>query len=114
MQEGTPTPVMVESEYTQVLRRQGASANLWRTVSFVLGIIIAGGTVLSVAGKAFYVQRDEYTEKAKTDAVELASLHAAVDSIKSTLHDQEAAFKTLAETVYNLPRGDVRDPRRPR
>ena len=48
MQEGTPTPVMVESEYTQVLRQQGASANLWRTVSFVLGLIIAGGTVLSV------------------------------------------------------------------
>ena len=113
MQEGTPTPIL-ESEYTQVLRQQGASANLWRTVSFVLGLIIAGGTVLSVMGKAFYVTRGEYTEKAKTDAVELASLHAAVDSIKSTLHDQEVAFKTLTETVYNLPRGDVRDTRRPR
>jgi hypothetical protein len=98
--DGTPTPV--DAEYTMALRQQGASASLWRTISLVLGLIIAGGTVLGVAGKAFFVTRAEYTDKVTSDSVDKANLHYDVSSIKTTLSAQETAFRALAQKVDDL------------
>ena len=98
--DGTPTPV--DTEYTMALRQQGASASLWKTISLVLGLIIAGGTVLGVAGKAFFVTRTEYTDKVTADSVDKANLHYDVESIKSTLITQETAFRDLAQKVADL------------
>ena len=110
--DGTPTPV--DNEYTVALRQQGASASLWRTVSLVLGLIIAGGTVLGVAGKAFFVTRTEYTDKVTSDSVDKANLHYDVESIKTTLSTQETAFRSLAQKVDDLnialARGSRRSP----
>lgn len=82
--------------------KSSAATNAWRMVSFILGLILAGGTVVSVAGKAFFVSRSEYTEKTQIDAVEHSQLHTSVDSIKTSLRDQELAFKDMTETVNNL------------
>jgi hypothetical protein len=112
--DGTPTPIMVENEYTMALRRQGASASMWRTIALVLGLIISGGTVLGVAGKAFFVTRTEYTDKVTADSVDKANLHYDVGSIKATLSTQETAFRALAQKVDDLNMALARDSRRPR
>ena len=82
--------------------KSSAATNAWRMVSFILGLILAGGTVISVAGKAFFVSRSEYTEKTQFDAVEHSQLHTSVDSIKTSLKEQEIAFKVMSEMVNNL------------
>jgi CHASE3 domain sensor protein len=102
----------VDTEYTIALRQQGASASLWRTISLVLGLIIAGGTVLSVAGKAFFVTRTEYTDKVTSDSVDKANLHYDVESIKSTLSTQETAFRAMVQKVDDLNIALARDSRR--
>lgn len=112
--DGTPTPVMVENEYTMALRRQGASASMWRTIALVLGLIISGGTVLGVAGKAFFVTRTEYTDKVTTDSVDKANLHYDVSSIKTTLSTQETAFRSLAQKVDDLNLAIARNSQRSR
>jgi hypothetical protein len=111
--DGIPTPVLVETEYTMALRRQGANAGLWRNISLVLGLIIAGGTVLGVAGKAFYVTRTEYTDKVTSDSVDKANMHSDVSSIKNTLSTQETAFRDLAQKVadLNVAFARIADPR---
>ena len=96
MQDNTPTPV--DAEITQVLR-QTNSTNTWKTVSFVLGLILTAGALLSTLGKSFYVTRTEYTAKDQSDAVSLAKLTQSVSSINEALHDQMIAFKELRETV---------------
>lgn len=102
MSNGTPTPIMVETEYTMALRRQSASTGMWRTIALVLGLIISGGTVLGIAGKAFFVTRTEYTDKVTKDLVDQANLHYDVSSIKVTLSAQETAFRDLAKKVDDL------------
>ena len=71
-------------------------------MSFVLGLILAGGTVIGVAGRAFYVTRTEYTEKSQSDSVQQATLSQAVASIKETLRDQSSAFRELQAAVNEL------------
>jgi Na+-transporting NADH:ubiquinone oxidoreductase subunit NqrC len=95
MQENTPTPI--DSEITQVLRQN--SSNTWKTISFILGLILVAGTLLSTLGKSFYVTRTEYTEKDQRDAVTLSNLTQSVSSIKESIHDQTMAFKDLRESV---------------
>lgn len=99
-ESNTPTPV--DPEITNVLRMNASSSNTWKTVSFVLGLILVGGTVIGVVGRAFYVTRTEYTEKSMHDSLEQSSLTDAVKSIKESLHDQSMAFRELQSTVNDL------------
>jgi hypothetical protein len=94
--DNTPTPV--DPETTQVFRQQSGS-NAWKTVSFVLGLILVAGTLISTLGKSFYVTRIEYTDKVQHDAVDISNLTQSVSSIKESLRDQMVAFKDLRETV---------------
>ena len=93
---------VIKEHLRETPSKSSAATNAWRIVSFILGIIIAGGTVVSVAGKAFYVTRLEYTDKTQSDAVEHSQLHDSVGSIKTSLREQEIAFKTMSEMVNNL------------
>jgi hypothetical protein len=101
--DNTPTPV--EPEITQVLRQN--SSNVWKTVSFVLGLILTAGALISTLGKSFYVTRIEYTDKVQHDAVDISNLSQSVSSIKESLRDQMVAFKELRETVDRF-RFDIR------
>lgn len=93
---------IIKEQMREPPSKSSAATNAWRMVSFILGLILAGGTVISVAGKAFFVSRSEYTDKTQADAVEHSQLHSSVDSIKTSLRDQELAFKVMTETVNNL------------
>jgi hypothetical protein len=95
--DNTPAPVHIDPEITQVLRQ--SNSNAWKTVSFVLGLILVAGTLVSTLGKSFYVTRTEYTDKVQHDAVDISNLIQTVSSIKESLRDQMVAFKELRETV---------------
>ena len=98
----TPPSIKEPIRETPSKSNATSTANAWRTVSLILGLLLAGGTVVSVAGKAFYVTRSEYTEHSQNNAVEYSQIHSSVDSIKTSLKEQETAFRTLTETVNNL------------
>jgi hypothetical protein len=76
-------------------------------VSFVLGLILTAGALISTLGKSFYVTRIEYTDKVQHDAVDISNLSQSVSSIKESLRDQMVAFKELRETVDRF-RFDIR------
>jgi len=97
LNDNTPTPI--DPEITAVLRQSSNNSNTWKTVSFVLGLILVAGTLISTLGKSFYVTRTEYTDKVQHDAVDISNLTQSVSSIKESLHDQMLAFKELRETV---------------
>lgn len=76
--------------------------NIWRTISFILGLIIAGGTVFSILGKAFYVTRTEYTEKVLSDSVERIDVKKTLESVNKTLSKVEDGLRQLSDTVADL------------
>jgi hypothetical protein len=105
MSDGTPTPIPASQEITQNYRPGAAPpvpGNPWKTIALFLGMIVTGGTVISVVGKAFYVTRAEYTEKAQKDMVEQSTLRQTLENVSTSLNNQRAEFKNLSEVVYNL------------
>lgn len=107
MSDGTPTPV-TGPEVTQNYRPTASPIsaangnNPWKLIAFFLGMVISGGTVISVVGKAFYVTRAEYTEKVQKDAVEQTTLKQTLENVSASLNQQKAEFKVLTDVVYNL------------
>jgi len=79
-----------------------ASNNPWKAIALFLGMIVTGGTILSVVGKAFYVTRTEYTEKVQKDAIEQTTLKQTLDNVRIALDNQKTEFKALSDVVYNL------------
>ena len=84
--------------------------NIWRTISFILGLIISGGVVFSILGKAFYVTRTEYTDKVLSDTVERTDVKKTLEAVNKSLSSMESAVKDLSTYVGEL-KADVR--RRP-
>jgi Na+-transporting NADH:ubiquinone oxidoreductase subunit NqrC len=91
----------MESEFTGVYHR-GSSDNTWKLISAILGMILVGGTIISTMGKAFYVTRTEYTEKAQKDATDQVYLQETLRQVRQSLSDQQAAFSTMSATVQEL------------
>ena len=100
-----------EREITGSFRISNDSGNAWRTVSFILGLILAGGTVFSILGKAFYVTRAEYTEKVLSDSIERTDVKKTLESVNRSLANLEISVKDLTSYVGALktthPEGEV-------
>lgn len=106
--EGVPGYVDNERELSGSFRVSPAGDNnVWRTISFILGLIISGGVVFSILGKAFYVTRTEYTDKVLTDSVERANVQKTLESVNKSLTSMESAIKDLSSYAADL-RGDGR------
>ena len=97
-----------EREITGSFRVTPAGDNMWRNVSFILGLIIAGGTVFSILGKAFYVTRTEYTEKVLSDSVERTDVKKTLEAMNKLLSNVEIGLKELSDTVTDLKASDTR------
>ncbi len=106
MSDGTPTPVNPSQEVTQNYHPGAAPTipnnNPWKTIALFLGMIVTGGTILSVVGKAFYVTRAEYTEKNQRDAVEQTTLKQTLENVRVALDNQKTEFKSLSDIVKQL------------
>lgn len=97
-----------EREITGSFRVSNDSNNVWRTVSFILGLILAGGTVFSILGKAFYVTRAEYTEKVLVDSIERTNVTKTLESVNKSLGAMEAAIKDLSIYVGGLKTSELK------
>ena len=100
--EGVPSSFIEnEREITGSFRISNDN-NVWRTVSFILGLILAGGTVFSILGKAFYVTRAEYTDKVLSDSVERTDVKKTLEAVNRSLTNLEASVKDLSSYVGDL------------
>jgi len=91
-----------EREITSSFRVASDANNVWRTVSFILGLILAGGTVFSILGKAFYVTRAEYTDKVLSDSIERTNVQKTLESVNKSLGALEASVRDLSAYVGEL------------
>jgi len=99
---------LIESPSEQ--RRRSYSMSFTIAISAILGVIIAAGTILGVVGRAFYVSREEYTEKTLKDAEEKTVMRQTMDRVDRTLTRQEAAFERLSDTVQTIKVDMARGP----
>jgi heme/copper-type cytochrome/quinol oxidase subunit 1 len=91
----------MENTFTGGYRRN-TTINTWKIVSAFLGTILVCGTIISTMGKAFYVTRTEYTEKAQKDAIDQVYLQQTLEQVKKSLNEQQTSFLTLSNTVLEL------------
>jgi hypothetical protein len=103
-----PTPKEIAEEHTQTYQIK-EPGNPWKTLSFILGLILACGSLFNVLGKAFYVTRSEYTDLTQQYAVNQAYFKQTLESVERSLNDQRAAFKALSESVADLKLEAARD-----
>jgi hypothetical protein len=71
----------------------------WRpvivVVSTIVGIVVGVGGILGGLGKAFYVEREEYTAKIIRDAVELSATRNNLKQVEESLARQEALIAKM-------------------
>jgi len=92
MPEGfTPQPQLVAEVPTRLV----GSHSFITVLSIILGIILATGTVVGVAGKAFYVERGEYTQKSMQDAQDRVTFTEGRKGIGARLDRQDVALNRL-------------------
>lgn len=79
-----------------------ASTSFLIALSVILGVLISAGVVVGVLGKAFYVQRDEFTAKSLKDAQDSTIVQQTLTRLENTLSRQEAAFDRMSDTVQTM------------
>jgi hypothetical protein len=79
----------------------GGNSNLWRYISAALAGILVAGTLVGVLGRAFFVDRTEYTNDNKANAVEHAQVRQTLDRVARALDDQTAAIRDLQKIVQS-------------
>lgn len=70
----------------------------WKSLGIVLGVIAGAATVAMGLGKAFYVTRDEYNAKERSDVI----VGETLKKISSQLDSQQAALDKLSEKVVEM------------
>ena len=96
--EETPTGTMPDTR----MMSKSSSTSFLIALSVILGVLISLGVVVGVLGKAFYVQRDEYTSKNLRDAEVNTVTQQTLTRLENALGRQEAAFDRLSETVQTM------------
>jgi hypothetical protein len=91
----------VTGEVTAVIK-QNSTESLWKTISVVLGLIITGGTILSVVGKAFYVTRGEYTDRVLQESLKEDRLATSLDTLRVSLTNLESILKQDVEAITTI------------
>ena len=100
--EGVPSSYIENEREITGSFRVDNSNNAWKTLSFILGLIIAGGTVFSILGKAFYVTRAEYTDKVLSDSIERTDVKKTLEAVNRSLTNLEVSVKDLSTYVGEL------------
>jgi uncharacterized protein HemX len=81
---------------------RSASTSFLIALSVILGVLISAGVVVGVLGKAFYVQRDEFTAKSLKDAQDSTIVQQTLTRLENALSRQEAAFDRMSDTVQTM------------
>jgi hypothetical protein len=98
MNDGRVQNEVTNGDLTTVMKQQ-SSARLWQMVSLILGLIVAGGSILSVVGKAFYVTRTEYTDRVLSESLKQDRLAQSLDTLRLSISSLEASVKQDTEAI---------------
>ena len=91
----------ITGDLTAVMK-QNNSEKMWKTISIVLGLILTGGTILSIVGKAFYVTRTEYTERVLQESLKEDRLSNSLDTLRISITNLEVVLKQDMEAIANI------------
>jgi hypothetical protein len=69
------------------------------TLSILLGVVIAAGTILGFVGDSLFVTRNEYNNKNLVDMETTTTFKQTLSQIDRTLSSQATCFKELAASV---------------
>lgn len=105
----TPPPQLLVATEPQ---RTVGSRSFLIVLSTILGIILTTGAVLGVVGKAFYVEREEYTQKNIQNTQDRVVFTEGLKSITSRLDRLDATIDRLAVVVQDLKIESARRNRR--
>ena len=82
--------------------RKIGSRSFLVAISIIVGTILAAGGIIGVVGRAFYVTREEYTDKNLLNAEEKVAVRQTLDRLGHTMERQEAAFDKLSDAVQSV------------
>lgn len=91
----------VTGDLTAVMKKS-ATESMWKTIAIVLGMILTGGTILSVVGKAFYVTRNEYTDRVLQESVKEDRLANSLDTLRVSISNLEAILKQDVDAITTI------------
>lgn len=94
----TPAPVLMEPQRPQSEWSRSASTG----IAMVLGIVLSTAAVVGGLGRAFYVERPEYTQKVLQDTRREGEVQKTLEQMSATLARQEAALAKMSETLLAL------------
>jgi hypothetical protein len=102
-----PTPVeaipeLSQPTFIQVKPPSVPSKAFIAAIAAILGVILSAGTLIGILGKAFYVQRDEYTQKNLRDSETTTIMQQTLTRLGNTLDRQAAAFDRMSDTVQTI------------
>jgi hypothetical protein len=109
--DNTPTPEAVahamleEVTQTRRLRRPtplgspGLNPRSWHWITIFLSTVLAVGTLVGVLGRAFFVQREEYTVSETANVVSHEAIRQTLDRVDRTLAAQTQALTEMAKAV---------------
>jgi hypothetical protein len=83
-------------------RKMSNGERSWKWVALVLTTLLAGGGILGVFGRAFYVSRSEYTTQAQSDAVSREGMRGTLERLDKTMISQAEAFRALTSEVSGV------------
>ena len=75
------------------------SASFVISLSIILGVVIAAGTILGFIGDSLFVTRNEYNDKNLRDMETTTTFKQTLNQVDKTLSAQAAGFKELAASV---------------
>jgi hypothetical protein len=70
----------------------------WKTLGVILGVLVGAGTVAMGIGRAFYVTRDEYNAKERSDVV----VGETLKRVGTQLDLQQAALNRLSDKIVEM------------
>jgi hypothetical protein len=77
----------------------GSNPRSWHWITVFLSAVLAVGTLVGVLGRAFFVQRDEYTVSETANVVSHEAMRQTLDRVDRTLIAQTQALTEMAKAV---------------
>lgn len=74
----------------------------WKWAALVLSTLLTAGALAGGFGRAFFVTRSEYTERAQNDAVARENMRGTLERLDKTLAAQASAFNAMAAEVQGM------------
>ena len=88
----TPPPLRLPPAQTPGVR-------WWHLITALLAAVLAAGGVVGALGRAFYVERGEYSTDQKANAVDHTSIQQTLGDVRRTLEEQTRAINDMSKAM---------------